>query len=120
MRCEDARPLISAGLDGELDARSEAQMRAHVADCALCSAEREAVAETMQWLRALPEVDPPAELRRRIGTALLEAEHAAGRSRFGFALPVRPGVPGWAWGAVLGAAAASMLLVSTHRPLTAR
>jgi hypothetical protein len=120
MRCEEARPLISAGLDGELDTSSEARVRAHMAECVLCSSEREAVAETVQWLRALPEAEPPAELRRRIGMALLEAESAAGRKWFGFALPVRPRTPGWAWGAALGTAAASLILLSAHRPMPAR
>jgi len=70
----------------------------------------------MQWLRSVPEAEPPAELRRRIGTALLEVERAAGRKRFGFTFPPLPRTAGWAWGAALGTAAATVFLLVSHQP----
>src|SRR5438045_8883221 len=72
MRCEDVRPLLSAGLDEELEEGCAAQVRAHLAGCASCAIERQALDVTVRLLRAVPEVDPPAELRRRIGVALHE------------------------------------------------
>src|SRR4051812_32778710 len=74
MRCDDVRPLISLGLDGELDEGLGAQLSAHLDGCAQCAAEREALSTTVRLLRALPEAEPPAELRRRIGVALLGAQ----------------------------------------------
>jgi putative zinc finger protein len=121
MRCEDARPLISAGLDGELDEICGAHLRTHLAECVPCSTEREMLTATVQLLRDLPETEPPAALRRRIGVALLEAERASQRRRLGLASLVWPHAPGWAWGAVLGAAVAAVALLTPHpQPLNRR
>lgn len=116
MRCEEVRPLLSAGLDGELEPGIAAQVDAHLSGCALCSAEREALTETVRWMRTLPEAQPPAELRRRIGVALLEAERAAAGRRSGLGLLGRLPAKGWTWGAALGAAVAAVALVSTRAP----
>jgi hypothetical protein len=118
MRCEKASLLISAGLDGELEGNCAAQLRAHLAECALCSAEQEALGATVRLLRAVPEVDPPAELRRRIGGALLEIERRSEHRSLGFGWLLRSPAPGWAWGAAVGAAAGAALLVLTrgHSP----
>src|SRR5437868_244874 len=83
MRCEEARPLISAELDKELDGIGAAQLRTHLADCVLCATERDTLAATVRLLRALPETEPPPALRRRIGAALLDAERAAQRRQPG-------------------------------------
>src|SRR6266511_2395632 len=97
MRCDDVRPLISVGLDGELDEGRSAQMRAHLAGCAQCAAEREALSVTVRLLRALPEADPPAELRRRIGAALLDAQRRPQGRWLGLLGLVRPPRPAWSW-----------------------
>jgi len=112
MRCEKARPLISAGLDGELDEIGAAQLRTHLAECIVCATERETLAATVRLLRDLPEAEPPAELRRRIGAALMDVERAAPRHRLELAWLPRPRAPGWAWGGALGAAAAVVLLAT--------
>src|SRR5207245_376931 len=94
MRCEKARPLISAGLDGELDEIGAAQLRTHLAECIVCATERETLAATVRLLRDLPEAEPPAELRRRIGAALMDVERAAPRHRLELAWLPRPRAPG--------------------------
>lgn len=114
MRCEEARLLISVGLDDELSDRPAAGLQEHLAECATCRRERAALACTVQLLRAVPEADPPAELRRRIGVALLEEERRAARRRFGWAWLARPRTAGWAWGAAAGAAVATVALVTTQ------
>jgi len=114
MRCEEVRPLISAGLDGELDGLCAGQLRTHLVECGSCSIEREALAATVRLLRELPEAEPPAALRRRIGVALLEVERASQRRRFGLPSLVWPHVPGWAWGATLGATVAAVALLVPH------
>jgi hypothetical protein len=121
MRCEEARPLISAELDEELDAFCAAQLRTHLVDCAPCSTERDSLAATVRLLRALPETEPPPALRRRIGAALLDAERTSERRQPAWAWLMRPHAPGWAWGAALGATVAVVaLLVPHHQERTRR
>lgn len=112
MRCEEARPLISAGLDEELEGNRAARLRAHLAECVVCSTERESLAATVQLVRGLPEAEPPAELRRRIGVALLEVERAPEGRWAGLAWLRRPRAPAWAWGAALGAAVAIIAVIA--------
>lgn len=78
--------LLSALLDGELPADERARASAHLAACADCSAELEAVGQARQWVRDLPSVSPLAEVydlvarqqrRRRGVTALAGAAAAA-------------------------------------------
>ena len=73
----------------------------------------------MRLLRDLPEAEPPAELRRRIGAALMDVERAAPRHRLELAWLPRPRAPGWAWGGALGAAAAAVVLLATRGPAPA-
>jgi putative zinc finger protein len=114
MRCEEARPLISAALDEELDGICAAQLRTHLADCVPCSTERDTLTATVRLLRSLPETEPPPALRRRIGVSLLEAERASQRPYSGLAWLRRPHAPGWAWGAALGATMAVVALLAPH------
>jgi hypothetical protein len=121
MRCEDVRPLISEGLDEELDERRAAQVRAHLAGCAPCAVERAALDATVRLLHAVPEVDPPLELRRRIGVALHQEVQRRSERRsllalLGLATPRRAG---WTWGVALGAAAV-VGLWATHAPAPSR
>ncbi len=120
MRCDEIRPLLSVGLDGELEESRAARVRAHLADCAPCAAEREALAVTVRLLHDLPEAEPPVELRRRIAVALLEMDRRAERRWLGFAWLARPHTAGWAWGAALGAVVATVALVTTHGPAPPR
>lgn len=117
MRCEEARPLISAGLDEELEGARAVMLQAHVAECVHCSQERDALAETVRMLRGLPEAEPPPELRRRIRIALLEAERAGEGRRRGLAGLRLPLVPAWAWGAALGGAVAAVIAVAPRPPV---
>jgi hypothetical protein len=120
MRCEEARPLISAELDEELDGICAGRLRTHLAECVLCSTERDTLAATVRLLRALPETEPPAALRRRIGAALLDVERASQRRQPGLAWLARPSAPGWAWGAALGATVAAVALLAPHRQAAIR
>lgn len=53
---------LSALLDGELSDDEAVAARAHLAQCAYCTAELAAVDRTRSLLRALPMVDPPVPL----------------------------------------------------------
>ena len=55
-----AGDLLSALLDGELDAAEAARVRAHVDGCRDCRAELDAVTAARSWVRELAPVDPPA------------------------------------------------------------
>lgn len=81
--------MLSALLDGELDASAEVAATMHVASCAACAEELEAVGQARSLLRGLPQVTPPfgfyerilldrrVPLRRRAAVAALAACAAA-------------------------------------------
>ena len=54
MTCEEARILVHALADGELDAGHAREVEAHVAQCEACAAELAAAREMKQALRAAP------------------------------------------------------------------
>lgn len=60
--CDDARELLSAALDGELDAAEEAALEAHLAGCADCAAHRERLAGVRDVFRSLTPAAPPRDL----------------------------------------------------------
>lgn len=84
---EHAGDLLSALLDGELDAGTAGGVRQHLAVCAACRSEFEAVRAARTWVRGLPPVDLPfgfyermlRPVRRwaRAGVAALAAGAAA-------------------------------------------
>jgi hypothetical protein len=101
-----------------LDAGRTAQVEAHLSGCAACAAEREALSTTIRLLRAMPESAPPAELRRRIGVALLEEQRRAERRWLGLPWLARPQSAAWAWGAAAGAVLAVGGLIATRGPVS--
>ena len=67
MTCEEARVLVHALADGELDAGHARDVEAHVAQCAACAAELAAARAMKQALREQPlAFDVPVSLRTRI------------------------------------------------------
>jgi anti-sigma factor RsiW len=57
---------LSGLIDGELDEAEAEDARRHLAGCPGCSGELQAVTEARSWLRQLPAVEPPVELRQRL------------------------------------------------------
>lgn len=53
---------LSALLDGELSPDAEVAARSHLAACAACAAELQAVEEARRLVRSLPLLDPPVSL----------------------------------------------------------
>jgi anti-sigma factor RsiW len=102
MTCTSTRELIESYLDGEVDASLRAEVQDHLTSCSSC-------AETYARLRELqgnvrsqaPYYDPPADLRRRVRTALAQAANSEGKSDS----VARRSAP-WQWIAI----AASVLL----------
>ena len=102
MTCEEARPLVHAYIDGELDVVRSLEVEAHLNSCVACARE-----ETS--LRALRTAfsngalyhEAPAGLEWRVRVALRDARRAEGGRRFA--------LRHYGWG---GAAAAAVLLVA--------
>jgi len=88
MTCDEARLLLHASIDGELDAGHARDVEAHVATCAACAAELTA---QRKMKRALADTNlryaSPASLRARIEAALPGARKPSRRAVLrGFAL----------------------------------
>jgi anti-sigma factor RsiW len=106
MTCDEARLLLHALIDGELDAGHAREVEAHIAGCAGCSAE---LASFREMKTALGSADlqyrAPAGLRARIERAL---PSASDRSR-------RSVLRGFAVGSAVSALAASGLFAIVLR-----
>lgn len=83
-RC-DEEALLSAWLDGELGDAERHRIARHVAACASCASDLEALRIVRTQLRSLPERQPPAELVR-------EVAEVRQRARTGVALVAAAGV----------------------------
>ncbi|MBV9735083.1 MAG: zf-HC2 domain-containing protein [Acidisphaera sp.] len=94
--CEEWRPLVQAGLDGELDAGEAARLALHMRHCRDCTALQAQLAGLSARLReAAPRHAAPAALRQaiaaRIGTAGAAAAPPARRRS------ARPWTWPWTW-----------------------
>lgn len=74
MNCKHVRDLLSAYLDRELSGRDLAEVRAHLASCESCQAERDSLASLKSLLGNLSTPDPAPDFEAR----LLATVHAAG------------------------------------------
>ena len=57
---------LSGLLDGGLPEAEAEEARLHLAACASCAGELQAVTEARAWLRHLPPVEPPSGFRERL------------------------------------------------------
>jgi|SRR5580658_2760415 anti-sigma factor RsiW len=72
--CPDKELLLHAMVDGELDAGNALALEAHVATCADCAAELEAIREVKAQLKAAPlAYNAPQSLLDRLDAALTQA-----------------------------------------------
>ncbi len=116
--CPDKELLLHALVDGELDAGNALAIEAHVAGCAGCAAELEAIREVKARLKAAPLAHTaPQSLLDRLDVALAEAEAPS-------APPRRRGVRAETWvlsgtGAALAASLALMAIMPTGVSLQA-
>jgi anti-sigma factor RsiW len=100
--CEEARPLVHAYLDGELDLVRSLEIEAHLSSCAAC-ARGEASLRTLRTAFSNGALyhEAPAGLERRVRGAVRDARRAEGRPRVA--------LRHYGWG---GAAAAAVLFVA--------
>jgi anti-sigma factor (TIGR02949 family) len=93
MRCKKAIEQLSAYLDGQLTAPEREAVRSHLAECARCRAELEALERTARALADLPRLQAPSDLRDRVmgkvaGVAPAEARPPRWRMYWGAAAAV--------------------------------
>ena len=102
MNCQEARPLVHAYVDGELDLVRSLEVEAHLSDCVACAREQASLhaLHTAFGDGALYH-EAPARLERRVRAALRDARRAEGGR--GFALRR------YSWA---GAAAAAVLFLA--------
>lgn len=82
MDCTEARRLLDAHLDEELDVVNDAAVAAHLETCAACGAEALALTEQRRlWQEKLTRHRAPPELAAQIRAALPRADTAAARGR---------------------------------------
>jgi anti-sigma factor RsiW len=105
MTCEEARELVHALIDGELDAGHAREVETHVAGCPRCAAQLRDY-RVMRQALAAPELryQAPAALRARIEGALPARRPVVVSSR-------RSLLKGFAMGSVLSTALAASLVV---------
>ena len=66
MTCEHCREILSELLEGELTPTAEAEASAHLSACPACARELAELRTLVSALHALPDVDPPSDLRDRL------------------------------------------------------
>ncbi len=105
MDCSEARKLLHAYLDNELDLRESAALEQHLSECPECAKLYEEQTALRQAIAGLGTEDPlPPALRRRVRTAV----RGEAKSRYP--------LPAWRWvGAAATFAAALLLLVLATR-----
>jgi len=108
--CPDREPLLHGLLDGELDAANALECEAHLRTCPGCAAELQRL-QALRIALSAPGVKhrAPESLRLRVDAAIGSPSVTPFRQRARRAGP-------WAAGAVVGAIAASLLLVLVPRP----
>jgi anti-sigma factor RsiW len=113
MQCADCRELLGGHIDGELMMNESQDVQAHLADCAECAREHEALAATSQLLKkTLVRHPAPDVLKARIRSALAQPD------AFEPAAPKRPKYSQWIR---LAAACAAVAVISsgvTYQALT--
>lgn len=70
MTCEDARPLLDAHVDRELDVATDREVTRHLSECERCAREVESIRALKKALSESERTRAPQVLRRRIVDAL--------------------------------------------------
>jgi anti-sigma factor RsiW len=71
MNCEEARQLLDAFLDGELELTRQLGMETHLAECALCQDAAERMTRCGSIVRMnMPDYNAPPELKSKVRAAL--------------------------------------------------
>jgi anti-sigma factor (TIGR02949 family) len=92
MTCDEAKPLLNARMDGEIDPVQRTALDSHVETCSSCTADLELLENVRDAIRGdMPYHKAPADLRSEVRAALRGAEYLDSTARG----------TGWrVWGAV--------------------
>lgn len=106
MNCEKVSGQFSAYLDGQLAAAEREAVRAHLAECARCRDELDALARTVYAVADLPRLRAPSELRDQV------------MARLDGVAPAEARPPRWRvyWGAAAAVAFAVAIMLLTRSP----
>ena len=102
MNCDRATRVIDAGLDGELDAATDAELLRHVSACPACASLRDERQALRHGLRSLPRQRAPERLRLAIVEQLRQLDRPAAIARR----------PSWRMTMALASLAASFAFVA--------
>ena len=93
MSCQQTHELIHGYVDGELDLVNSIEVEKHLEDCLPCTQKYDSV-RTLKKSLANPALrfDPPADLEKRLRTALRREDGTVTRSSV---RRWRPGEPEW-------------------------
>ncbi|MGO8702802.1 MAG: anti-sigma factor family protein [Candidatus Brocadiia bacterium] len=110
MNCEKVIGQFSAYLDGQLTAAEREAVRSHVADCARCRDELEALSRTVYAVADLPRLRAPSDLREQVMAKLDGVTPAQARP------------PRWRmyWSAAAAVAFAIVIILLTRSPAPRR
>jgi anti-sigma factor RsiW len=99
MNCDEARPLVDASVDRELSAADELRVREHLAGCAQCRREEQAVQAISKAMKSAAYYRAPERLGARIAAALppLASSEAGFARKTGASRGRRPGWSGVSW-----------------------
>jgi len=76
MTCDEAKPLLDARLDDEIDPIRRAALDSHVDSCSSCATELDKLRNVRDAIRAeMPYYKAPLELRNQVRHALHGAEY---------------------------------------------
>lgn len=117
MTCDDVRPRLTAYLDGDLDADRGSVVRGHLRTCEACRHIATDEAALRDGLREMPTVDPPASMWAGIQARLGQEEVAHSQTPAWRRALARwaPSAPRFAVGALVAAAAISVLWWRAHQ-----
>ncbi len=86
MNCSQARRMLSACLDRDLSFAEDEELRRHLRECKVCSAEMECIERVQSLLRNLPETQPEPDFYetvcRRIAQESAQSHPLVSRPRF--------------------------------------
>jgi anti-sigma factor RsiW len=116
MTCDEAKILLHALIDGELDAGHAREVEAHIATCPSCAAELAAYRQMREAMgKANLRYTAPASLRQRIEAALPKATPKPAPSNVTPLASRRSVLRGFAMGSALSALAATGLVAVVLR-----
>jgi anti-sigma factor RsiW len=115
MTCEEARILVNAYVDGELDLAKSLEVEAHLNGCPACATEQANLRVLRAGLRDSVFYYPaPARLEERVRSTIYNAGRTSGKSRFATGRYV------WAGAAAAAAAVIVMIGLSGLPPFSPR